>query len=163
MAAANEGISQVQEHELEITRVFDAPRELVWRAWTDPMLIARWLGPRGFTGKVEKLEAHVGGAYRFHLRAPDGTDHWMQGTTCELVPPERLVNTFFWADAAGNPTGPETLLSVTLHEHDGKTILTLRQTLFETVTSCDAHHEGWDSSLDCLNDLIVELQRVHAR
>jgi uncharacterized protein YndB with AHSA1/START domain len=162
MDAPNDAAPSANEHELIITRVFDAPRELLWRAWTDPALIARWLGPRGFTGKVEKLEAHIGGAYRFHLRAPDGTNHWMQGVTRELLPPERLVNTYVWADARGIPTGPETLLTVTLREDNGKTTLTLRQTLFATVTSRDAHREGWDSALDCLNDLIAEVRPVQA-
>ncbi|HVN91862.1 MAG TPA: SRPBCC domain-containing protein [Candidatus Binataceae bacterium] len=152
----------MDKHELVITRVFDAPRTIVWQAWTDPALIVRWIGPRGFTGEVEKLEPGIGGAYRFRLREPDGTDHWMQGITREFVPPERLVNTYVWADAKGNPTGPETLLTIILHEDKGRTTLTLRQMLFETVTARDAHREGWNSSLDRLNDLIIELSAAKA-
>jgi uncharacterized protein YndB with AHSA1/START domain len=158
MAANANPTAEATSHELVITRVFDAPRDLVWRAWTDPAQVARWLGPRGFTGTVEKLDARVGGAYRFHLRAPDGADLWMQGVHREIVPPERLVNTYVWADAQGRPTGPETLLTLTFSEQSGKTTLTLRQTLFETATARDAHREGWSSALDCLAEVIAELR-----
>ena len=157
MAANANSAADATSHELVITRVFDAPRTLVWQAWTDPAQVARWMGPRGFTGTVERLDARVGGAYRFHLHAPDGSDLWMQGVHREIVPPERLVNTYVWADAEGRPKGPETLLTITLSEHQGKTTLTLRQTLFETVTARDAHREGWSSALDCLGEVIADL------
>jgi uncharacterized protein YndB with AHSA1/START domain len=162
MAASDNAATDTGGRELVITRVLDAPRNLVWQAWTDPVQIARWLGPRGFSGTVEKLETRIGGAYRFHLRGPDGADHWMQGVTREFVPPERLVNTFFWADAEGRPTTPETVLTVTLAEKEGKTMLTLRQAVFESVTACDQHREGWNSSLDCLAEAIAELRAAPA-
>jgi uncharacterized protein YndB with AHSA1/START domain len=154
MAASDNTAMDTAGRELIITRVFDAPRNLVWQAWTDPVQIARWLGPKGFSGTVEKLETRIGGAYRFRLHGPDGVDHWMQGVTREFVPPERLVNTFVWTDAEGRPTRPETLLAVTLTENEGKTTLTLRQGLFESVAACDEHREGWNSSLDCLAEVI---------
>jgi uncharacterized protein YndB with AHSA1/START domain len=156
MAASDKIRAASASHELVISRVFDAPRSLVWEAWTDPAQIARWLGPRGFTARVERLDACIGGAYRFHLRAPDGTDHWMQGIHREIVPPNRLVNTYVWADADGRPKGPETLLTIILSEHQGKTTLTLRQTLFQSAAARDAHREGWSSALDCLAELIRE-------
>jgi uncharacterized protein YndB with AHSA1/START domain len=158
MAANDNTPVESTGYELVITRVFDAPRSLVWQAWTDPVQVAHWLGPHGFTGRVERLDGRVGGAYRFHLRAPDGRDHWMQGIHREIVPPEKLVNTYVWADAQGRPTGPETLLTITLIENQGKTTLTLRQRLFDSVTARDAHREGWTSALDCLAEVIGDLR-----
>ena len=140
--------------ELVITRLFDAPRDLVWRAWTEPDRMVRWFGPRGFTSAVLRNELYPGGAYRIHMRGPEGDDHWTQGVFREVAPPERLVMAGSWADAAGNPTGPETLLTIILEEQGEKTKLTLHQVGFETVTSRDAHQGGWTSSLDCLAEYL---------
>ncbi|HZP45853.1 MAG TPA: SRPBCC domain-containing protein [Candidatus Binataceae bacterium] len=143
------------DRELVLVRVFDAPRDLVWRAWTEPARIAQWLGPRGFTGNVEKFEARVGGKYRFHIRSADGRDMWMQGVNREVEPPERLVYTFAWADQEGRPTGVETLVTVILDEIErGKTRLTFRQGRFESVSARDAHREGWTSTFDRLEETL---------
>ncbi|HLW71352.1 MAG TPA: SRPBCC domain-containing protein [Candidatus Binataceae bacterium] len=149
MGASSAAI-EISERELVLTRTFDAPRALVFKAWTEPEQRARWIGPKGFTGSVLQMDLRPGGAYRFHMRSADGTDHWQQGVYREIVPPERLVCTYLWADAAGNAKGPETLLTVTFDERDGKTLLTLRQALFESVTARDAHRAGWSSSLERL-------------
>ena len=95
-----------------------------------------------------KADFRPGGDYRFHMRSPEGADHWLQGVYREVVEPERLISTFCWADANGNPTGPETLLTVTLDERGAKTRLTLHQSGFESVTARDAHNGGWSSSLE---------------
>ena len=76
---------------LSITRVFDAPRSLVFKAWTDPEHLAQWWGPRGFSLPSCKADFRPGGAYRFHMRGPDGDDHFTQGIFHELVEPERIV------------------------------------------------------------------------
>jgi uncharacterized protein YndB with AHSA1/START domain len=150
MAARSNADTESEERVLIITRIFDAPRSLVFKAWTDPEHLVHWLGPQGFTGTIVKMDVRPGGAYRFHMRGPEGDDHWLQGVCREVVEPERLVMTANWADSQGNPTSLETLLTVTFEEHEGKTKLTLHQAVFESVTARDAHRGGWTSSLDRL-------------
>lgn len=158
MAISSASASQTEtssDHELVITRIFNAPRSLVWQAWTDPERMTQWLGPKGFTGAVEKMEPHVGGSYRFRISSPERGDLWMQGVNREVVPPERLSYTWTWADVHGRPTGPETLVTVTFAEADGgRTRLTLRQAVFDTVVNRDGHREGWSSSFDCLEEYL---------
>ncbi|HXZ88548.1 MAG TPA: SRPBCC domain-containing protein [Candidatus Binataceae bacterium] len=157
-AKSNLAAAAAEERVLVIERIFDAPREVVWRAWTEPDQMARWLGPKGFTGDVEKMEPQVGGSYRFHLREPDGSDHWMQGVNREVAPPERLVYTMAWADAKGEPTTPETLVTVTFAEHaGGRTRLILRQEGFESSSARDEHRFGWNSAFDCLAEYLATL------
>ena len=154
MDARTNAATQTEERELVITRVFDAPRSLVFKAWTEPEHLARWWGPRGFTTPFCEMDVRPRGAFRFGMRSPQGTDHWLRGVFREIVEPERLVCTWAWEDEEGKP-GHETLLTVTFAEHDGKTRLTLRQAVFESVTSRDAHHDGWASSLDCLAEYLT--------
>src|SRR5947209_859828 len=99
MAARNNAATETSERELTITRVFDAPRELVFKAWTEPERQAQWLGPKGFAGKVLEMDVRPGGRFRFYMRSAEGTDHWLQGIYREVAPPERLVSTYGWADA----------------------------------------------------------------
>jgi len=146
------------ERILVIVRIFDAPRDLVFKAWAEPDRLVQWFGPRGFAGTIVAMDGRPGGAYRFHLRGPDGDDHWVQGVYREVVDPERIVCTYAWADAAGNPTRPETLLTVTFEEHGEKTKLTLHQAVFESVTARDAHEGGWTSSLERLADYLNSRQ-----
>ena len=157
MPAKNSAAVRSPERELVITRIFDAPRNLVFSAWSEPERMVHWLGPKGFTGTILKMDARPGGTYRFHMRSPEGTDHWVQGTHHEIVAPERLVYTWAWADAQGRPTGPETLITVTFAEHDGKTRLTLHQAVFESVNARDMHRTGWTSSLDRLAEYLATL------
>ena len=141
---------------LVISRVFDAPRSLVYKAWTEPERIAEWLGPRGFKGDVIKMDARVGGSYHFHMRSSDGTDHWLRGVHHEIVENERLAYTYAWADAKGNATRPETLVTVTFEDLGGnKTRLTFRQEVFESTTARDMHNGGWNSSFERLAEYLA--------
>jgi len=144
---------------LVITRIFDAPRALVFKAWTDPQHRVRWLGPKGFEGTIlNGLEVRTGAAYRFHMRSPEGTDHWLQGIYREVVEPERIVCTYAWADENGNATRPETLLTVTFEPYgEAKTKLTLHQAVFESVSACDLHRGGWSTSLDRLAEYVAQM------
>lgn len=131
-------IPELEAQELVITRIFDAPRELVFRAWTDPALIALWWGPKYFTAPVCMVELHEGGRYLYCMRSPEGQNFWSTGIYTEIVEPERIVYSDSLADADGNIVPPahygmdgnwplELLVTVTFEEHDGKTTLTPRQ------------------------------------
>jgi uncharacterized protein YndB with AHSA1/START domain len=141
--------------ELVITRVFDAPPRLVFKAWTEPERLVRWWGPRGFTTPSCKVDVRPGGAFRLCMRSPEGTDHWLRGVYREVVEPERLVCTWAWEDAEGTP-GHETLLTVSFAEQGARTKLTLHQAVFESVTARDAHQEGWTSGLDRLAEFLAK-------
>ena len=155
MAAGSNTATQPAERVLLIERVFDAPRELVFKCWTEPEHLARWIGPNGFSSTILACELRQGGDYRMRMRGPDGQDHWQQGVFREIVPPERIVRTFCWTDADGRPTRPETLLTVTFAELGGRTRMTLHQAVFESVTARDDHQRGWSSSLDKLAEYIA--------
>jgi len=139
---------------LVITRVFDAPRELVFKAWTQSDQLAHWFGPRGFTMTLCKMDLRPGGTYRFGMRTAEGTDHWLKGVYREIIEPEKLAFTSAWTDSEGNPTRPETVLTLSFEDANGKTRLTLHQAVFESVTACDMHRQGWSSSLDCLAEYV---------
>jgi uncharacterized protein YndB with AHSA1/START domain len=157
MAARGNAITEPAEQVLVIERIFDAPRSLVFKAWTEPEHLVHWWGPRGFTSAILANDVRPGGAYRFHMRGPEGDDHWSQGVYREIVEPELLVMSGNWADSQGNPTSPETVLTVTFEEHQGKTKLILHQAIFESVTARDAHRGGWNSSLDRLAEYLVNV------
>jgi len=88
------------------TRVFDAPRELVWKAWTDPKYVMQWWGPKGFTAPVCKMDFRVGGKFLFCMRAPDGQEFWNGGEYFEIVLHEKIVYSMYFADAQGNKVQP---------------------------------------------------------
>ena len=107
------------DREVVLTRVFDAPRELVYDALTKPELLKRWFGPRGWSLVVCEVDLRVGGAWRFVLRGPDGAEMGMRGVYRELVRPERTVHTESFDDYPG-----ESVVTGVLVERDGKTTLT---------------------------------------
>jgi uncharacterized protein YndB with AHSA1/START domain len=96
------------------------------------------------------------------MRGPDGQDHWQKGVFREIVPPERIVRTFCWTDADGIPTLPETLLTLTFSSLGSKTRVTLHQAVFESPSACDGHREGWNSSLDGLDEYLATVQGAAA-
>ena len=149
MAAGSSAAAEAAEQRvLVITRIFDAPPRLVFKVWTEPKHLAHWWGPKGFTLPTCTMDFRPGGAYRFCMRSPEGTRHCRRGTYREIVPPERLVFTFAWEDAAGD-LGHETLVTVTFADAGrGKTRLTLHQALFETESARDAHQGGWASCME---------------
>ena len=157
MGAALNLVREPADRVLVIERVFDAPRKLVFDAWTRPEHMANWFGPRGFKSTVLRSEPRPGGSYRIHMHGPDG-EHWSQGVYREFVPPERLVMGFAWADAQGNATRPETTLTLLFEDIGGKTRLTLHQATFESTTARDMHNEGWNSSLDCLAEYLATVR-----
>ena len=147
------------ERELVLTRTFDAPRSLVFKAWTEREHLVHWSAPRGFTVTDCAGDVRPGGAWRSCMRSPEARDHCSRGVYREVVEPERLVFTFAWDEPDGSP-GREMLVTVTFAEHDGKTRMTFHQALFESVADRDGHQEGWSSSFDVLAEYLAHLAEV---
>lgn len=117
------------DREIVAVRVFDAPRELVWKAWTDPQQIVQWWGPNGFTTTTYSMEVKPGGVWRFVMHGPDGVDYRNRVTFLEVVPPRRLVFKH-GGDEDCEPVSHET--TVTFEAQGSKTKLTMRM-LFESA------------------------------
>src|SRR4029077_17006076 len=125
MAARTDAVvTKSTPRELIISRVFDAPRALVFEAWTKPEHMVHWFGPNGFTLPVCEMDFRVGGKCRFGMRAPDGNEHYTHGIYREVVPAERIV----WASSFEDVPGSEIVTSVTFADHEGKTKITVHQT-----------------------------------
>jgi uncharacterized protein YndB with AHSA1/START domain len=138
-------------HELVITRVFNAPRALVFKAWTDPRYAMNWWGPRDHPAIHVAMDARPGGAWRNCLRSvEDGRELWHRGVFHEVVAPERLVFTFAWEE--DGERGLETLVTITFAEEGNKTRMTFRQTPFQSIAERDGHHGGWSSAFDRLDE-----------
>jgi uncharacterized protein YndB with AHSA1/START domain len=135
--------------ELIIERVFDAPRDLVFKAWTEPERAARWWGPEGFVILSCEMDVRPGGLWRRRMRSPEGTLYCKRGVYREILAPERLSFTYTDEDCEGN-CGPETLVSLTFTGIGGKTRLILHQAVFATEAQRESHRAGWTGSLDRL-------------
>ena len=148
-AAGTDAATEAEERVLVIERVFDAPRSLVFKAWTDPQHLVHWYGPRGFSLPSCEVDLRPGGAWRSCMLSPEGREYWVRGIFREVVEPERLVFSYAHENESGAP-GHETIVTVTFEDRAGKTGLTLRQAAFESVKERNAHRGGWSSSLDRL-------------
>jgi uncharacterized protein YndB with AHSA1/START domain len=95
-------VTTPSDREIRAERIFDAPRDRVYAAYTDPELIPQWYGPRGTTTVVDKMDVRVGGAWRFVMPSPDGSETAFRGTYREVTPPERIVQTFEWEGMPGH-------------------------------------------------------------
>jgi uncharacterized protein YndB with AHSA1/START domain len=148
----------IAEREVTITRVFAAPRALVFKAWTDPQHLAQWWGPHGFTTPVCEFDARVGGALRIHMRGPDGTIYPMHGVIRELVAPERLVFSSVATDTAGKPLIDQ-LTTVTFVEQNGKTTMTMHSRAAAVAEVGVGHLQGmeigWTQTIDRLEALLA--------
>jgi uncharacterized protein YndB with AHSA1/START domain len=134
MATIDDSASLSGERELVVTRVFQAPRDLVWKAFTESDRLMHWWGPKGFTMLVHTLDLRPGGVYHYSMRSPDGHIMWGKFVYRDIQAPERMVFVNSFSDENGNvirspfsPTWPlEILNTLTLTESDGKTMVTLR-------------------------------------
>ena len=120
------------DREIVLTRVFEAPRRLLFKAYTDPDFIPQWWGPRGFTTSVDKMRVTPGGVWRFVQRRPDGNDYAFNGVYRGIVPPDWLAYTFEFESMPGHLL----LETVTFEEKNGKTRVTANA-LFDTVKDRD--------------------------
>lgn len=169
MAEENELMTETTEREVIFTRSINAPRALVFKAWTHPAHLAQWWGPHGFTNPVCLTDLRPGGSYRIVMRSPDGVEYPLKGVYHEVVKPERLVMTVDVSEHSSewqglvkpnrekgerNPVG-EMIQTVSFEDLDGKTKLTIR-TRFASVADRDAMlkmrmTEGWAQNLERLD------------
>jgi uncharacterized protein YndB with AHSA1/START domain len=147
------------ELQLEITRMLEASRGLVFKAWTEQERVIRWLGPEGFEATLFESEARPGGAWRSRMRSPDGKEYAQHGVVREISPPGRFVFTQVWDDAPEH----ETVVTVELSEDGGRTQMMFHQGVFETVEARDSHREGWSQSFDRLEDYLATRGKPGAR
>ena len=160
MAVRSKPVAAPEKLAVTITRTFDAPRLLLWKAWTEPKHIAVWWGPRDFTNPVCEWEARPGGRILIHMCGPDGTVYPMTGTFQEVVPHERLVFMAAAEDHQGN-TLLESLTTVTFVEAGRTTTLTVhanaRGIAPIAAQMLAGMEQGWNQSLEKLAGLIRKL------
>ena len=152
-------VTVLSDTELQITREFDAPRELVFKAMTDPTLVARWWGPRRYKTIVDKMDVRAGGKWRMRNIAADGGEHAFRGEFRDVVPSERLVWTFEYEPVAGHIS----VETMTLTEHDGRTLLTVLDR-FASKEDRDGMIEsgmeaGARETYERLDEILVELKK----
>jgi len=175
MAARNNPSTNTLERELVITRLFDAPRELVWKAWTDPKHLMRWWGPKDFTSPFCKLDFRVGGKYLFCMRSSkllpspggsppitEGQEFWSTGVYREIVPMEKIVCTDSFADEKGNVVPAshygmpgddwpmECTVTIEFEDLGDKTKMTLTHVGIPAGQMKEMTGAGWNESFDKL-------------
>lgn len=153
--------------EILVTRIFAAPRELVFKAWIEPERMAQWWGPHGYTNPVCEMDVRPGGSLHMVMRAPDGFEHPMTGVFHEVVEPERLVFTAVARNAQGDAL-LEARTTVTFAEQEGKTKVTVQASALgvaeQAATMLAGMQEGWTQSLQKLDDVTsgVAARRIAA-
>jgi uncharacterized protein YndB with AHSA1/START domain len=155
-------VTRVSDTELNLTREFDAPRDLVWKAMTDPALMSRWWGPRRYKTVVDTMDVRPGGKWRMRNIAADGGEHAFRGEYREIVPPERIVMTFEYEPLPGHIS----VETMTLTERDGRTLLTVRDQ-FASKEDLDGMvasgmESGARETYERLDELLAELKTKRA-
>ena len=149
------------DRELVLTRLINAPREKVYRAWTDPALLKQWFAPKPYTTPVVEIDVRPGGSAYFVMRGPDGKDLPNRGVYLEVVPNEKLVSTDAYVKAWEPSEKPFMTLILTFEDEGGKTRYTARVRHW-TVADREAHekmgfHEGWGLCADQLEALVTRI------
>jgi uncharacterized protein YndB with AHSA1/START domain len=167
MTPEQKGTEPGKGYELKITRVFEAPRELVWLAWTDPAMQMQWMGPRGFTTTELHMPKTVGAEWRRTMEGlvpATGAPVKLKqhGTVREVKPPELLVFTFAWdvpSDVGlSNMDFEENIITVRLEEQGNRTVMTFTQGPFLSASACDGHTGGWNSAFDKFAEFLTVQQ-----
>lgn len=150
------------ENEFVITRRFNAPRDLVFRIWTEPSHLKKWICPKDFIVLDVEVDLAVGGKWRSGMRAPDGAEYYMNGVYQEIKRPERLVFTHSWEDETqpGHIPGHETLITITLDEIHGVTTMVFHVAGLTSVEGRDGQRMGWSQAFDHFE---LELSKLTAQ
>ena len=138
--------------ELVMTRVFDAPREVVWRAWSDRDQAAKWWGPKGFTARIDEWGIRPGDRWRAVMRSPQGEEFPQHGVLKEVEAPERLVFTVVWE---GETVEGDMIVSVVLTERGDNTEMTFRKGPFASAEWLRGEENGWNQAFDRLDALVT--------
>ncbi|MGH6837955.1 MAG: SRPBCC domain-containing protein [Methylocella sp.] len=147
------------ERVLILTRVFDAPRALVFKLWTDPSHAKKWWGPRDYPATILEMDVRPGGAWRGCLRSTEtGKELWQGGVFREVAPPYHLEFTFAWDEEGERRL--ETLVKVSFAEQYGKTLMTFRHAPFQSIGERDGHQGGWTSTFDRLAEYVAAMRRA---
>ncbi len=157
MAASNpqqvKGRDFPPKGELVLTRIFDAPRELVFKVWIDPKHVALWWGPTGFTTTIHEMDVRPGGAWRYSMRAPDGHDYPFNGEYVEVVAPERLIFVGTIHEEHEHKVWTEILFA----DDDGKTKVTVHQVYSFESDATRGAPIGWSQQLDRLEKYLIAI------
>ncbi len=164
-------LKPTETYELKITRIFDAPRELVWQAWTDPKMQMHWMGPRGFTATEIEMPNTPGATWRSTMEGlvpvtGQSVKLKQHGTVREAKPPELLVFSFAWdvpSDVGlSNMDYEENIVTIRLETLGNKTQMTFTQGPFLSASACDGHTGGWNSAFDKFVDFLKASQPLRA-
>jgi len=153
------------EVEIVVTRVFNAPRELVWRAFTDPQQLMRWWGPKGYTSPACQIDLREGGKYLYCMRSPEGQNIYSTGVYQKIDPPNEIIFTDSFADEHGNVVPGshyglgadfphELRVILTFDDLGGKTRLTLRHAGMPAGEMSEGASVGWSESFDKLAEVL---------
>ncbi|WP_282607508.1 SRPBCC domain-containing protein [Pelagibius sp. Alg239-R121] len=142
-----------EDRVLRLSRIFDATRETLFEAFTDPAVLVRWWGPEGVTIPECRIDLRVGGSWRTCMQGANCEHNCVGGVYKEIVPPEKLAFTWAW-DTPDGP-GPETLITLEFLERDDGCELSFTQEGFADTAVRDQHRQGWSSSFNCLRDLFA--------
>ena len=152
-------MTQEDSVEMVIERVFDAPREMVWKAWTDPEHVAQWWGPNGMTTRVDELDLRPGGSWRYVMLAPNGTEYPQSGIFREVVAPETIVTSAEFKVGVALPQ--EVVLTYRFDDLGNKTKLTMRVAHSSAEERRQAEDMGaaggWSSNFDSLDEHLSTL------
>ena len=163
-------VSQVER--MVVTRVFDAPRELVWKAWTDPKYVMQWWGPKGFSCPACQMDVRVGGKSLLCMKTPDGYEGWNAIEYHEIVLHEKIVSSMYFSDSEGNKIDPADLgveqgaidgaYDVTLFEDlgNGRTKLTMIGNEPMATAKDSGQWEGWNETLEKVAAVLAGLTQA---
>lgn len=157
MAAESSVPAQPGERELVLTRTFDAPRSMVYRAWVEIGQVQEWCAPQGFTVVSCEMDVRPGGRWRREFKSPEGRVFRRHGVYREVVEPERLVFSYVTDDVDSAPDQETTVTVLFADAGKGKTRLTLCQTGFDTIESAASHTGGWTSTTERFAEFLATL------
>jgi uncharacterized protein YndB with AHSA1/START domain len=142
------------DRELTLTRIFNAPRKLVFAAWTKKEHLAQWCAPHGFTIPVAEGDLCAGGAWKECMVTPGGEECWLSGKYVEIIENELLVFTHAWEEKGRR--GHETVATVRFADYGKKTKMAFHQAVFDSAPSRDGHRGGWSECFDRLAKLLAK-------